>query len=94
MRNGYFGYILKITDGNSIDVEHLERAVYLERAERAERFFLAISENTDVQEEELTQVLPIKTESEWDYIDPEVSILSVKNASGTSSCFRTLFLET
>ena len=60
----------------------------------AERFFLAISENTDVQEVELTQVLPIKIESEWDYIDPEVSILSVKNASGTSSCFCTLFLET
>ena len=74
-RNWYLGYTLNIIDDNCIEVEHLERVVPSNYSSwRYPKTY------TNVQEVVLTQILPIKIESEWDYTDPEMSILAVENA--------------
>ena len=42
---------------------------------------------TDTQDVDKEQILPVAVESEWDYADPENSILYVKNEKEIKACF-------
>ena len=71
-----------MTVGEMIKVEHLERMVSTN-----DTVWQYPSLYTDTQDVDKEQILPVVIEGEWDYADPENSVLYVKNVEDIIACF-------